>query len=120
VNGLASLDPSQSGDLEGGGSVADVIDLTSRGVDPPVIDLRADPGDGYDLTDPNAVLSWRWEPRDYEVEPPPTHGSAWATFDESRRRLAGAGDEDDIVLPNNSTWAERYQQLRRQQHTRPT
>lgn len=105
---------SDSGDIHDAGSMADVIDLTARESEPPVIDLRTDPGDGYDLTDPNAVLSWHWEPRDYAVEPPPTHGTAWATFDETRRQAAGADDENDLALPNNSTWAERYQALRNQ------
>ncbi|MCX7620094.1 MAG: hypothetical protein N2037_04515 [Acidimicrobiales bacterium] len=101
--------------------VADVIDLRTRAKEPPVLDLRTDPGDGYDLTDPNAVLTWRWEARDYKVEPPPTHGSAWAAFDEARRqtKLAGqAADADELSLPNNSTWAERYQALRNQRDTR--
>ncbi len=103
-----------------GDGLAEVIDLRSQQpapmtvAEPPVIDLRTDPGDGFDLTDPNAVLTWRWEARYYDVEPPDTHGSAWASFDEYRRKPAGRDEGDELELPNNSTWAERYQAIRSQ------
>ena len=92
-----------------GPSVGPVLDITGE---QPVIDLT-DPApaaegddavevileDGFSTTDPNAVLSWRWD----EGFDPSTGAPSPAKH---------ADEDDDLDLPDNDSWARRYREQR--------